>query len=348
MTSTTALQDLLAPVHGDLEQMNQELSADLHPRSDELQPLIAHVSRYRGKQLRPALVFLAGRVFDGPTPAHFTCAKVVELIHLATLVHDDILDDAQVRRQSLTVNRLHGNEVPVLLGDYIYALAFQMSLQLEDLTCSRLLSEVTRVICQGEITQSLHRLAADWTEDHYYQVIGDKTASLYGAACKLGAHYAEASSEVTNVLWEFGYALGMAFQIVDDCLDLCGEEAVVGKSLGTDLTTGKLTLPLLYLKNNGADGGRRLVALMTNGSDGTDGNGAESSHADTRGADGRGDGTLLQRLRREFAVDEAVGWSLAQARRFVADAREVLGSLPAGSAREAMAQVADYVLRRRF
>ncbi len=315
--------------------MNQQLRTDLHPGSDELRPLIDHVSRYRGKQLRPALVFLAGRVLDGPGPAHFTCAKVVELIHMATLVHDDILDDAQVRRQSLTVNRLHGNEVPVLLGDYIYALAFQMSLQLEDLTCSRLLSEVTRVICQGEITQSLHRLAADWTEDHYYRVIGDKTASLYGAACKLGGHYAGAGAEGTNVLWEFGYGLGMAFQIVDDCLDLCGEEAVVGKSLGTDLTTGKLTLPLLYLKNNGADGGRRLVSLMTNGSDGN-------------GADVNGDGTLLQRLRREFAVDEAVGWSLAQARCFVADAREALQALPAGSARETMAQVADYVLRRRF
>ncbi|MHC4921259.1 MAG: polyprenyl synthetase family protein, partial [Planctomycetota bacterium] len=97
MTSTTALQDLLAPVHGDLRRMNREMRADLHPRSTELKPLIAHVSRYRGKQLRPALVFLAGRLFEAPGPAHFTCAKVVELIHMATLVHDDILDDAQVR-----------------------------------------------------------------------------------------------------------------------------------------------------------------------------------------------------------------------------------------------------------
>ncbi|MHC4854469.1 MAG: polyprenyl synthetase family protein, partial [Planctomycetota bacterium] len=319
MTSTTALQDLLAPVHGDLRRMNREMRADLHPRSTELKPLIAHVSRYRGKQLRPALVFLAGRLFEAPGPAHFTCAKVVELIHMATLVHDDILDDAQVRRQSFTVNRLHGNEVPVLLGDYIYALAFQMSLQLDDMTCSRLLSDVTRVICQGEITQSLHRLATDWTEDNYYQVIGDKTASLYGAACKLGGHYAGANADVCSALWDFGYRLGMAFQIVDDCLDLCGDEAVVGKSLGTDLTTGKLTLPLLYLKNKGADGGRQLVALMTNG---TSGNGAEAN----------GDGTLLERLRREFAVDEAVSWSLSKAQRFVADARQALETLPASSA----------------
>jgi len=341
--------------------MNQELRTDLHPGSDELRPLIDHVSRYRGKQLRPALVFLAGRLFDEPLPAHFTCAKVVELIHMATLVHDDILDDAQVRRQSLTVNRLHGNEVPVLLGDYIYALAFQMSLRLQDLTCSRLLSDVTRVICQGEITQSLHRLAANWTEDHYYQVIGDKTASLYGAACKLGAHYAGADLKVTNDLWEFGYRLGMAFQIVDDCLDLCGEEAVVGKSLGTDLTTGKLTLPLLYLKNHGTDDGRRLVALMTsnNGSNGSGGNGSNGSDRSNGrdGADAQADvnadcdvehGTLRERLRREFAVDEAVSWSLAQARRFVAGAREALQDLPPSDAREAMTRVADYVVDRRF
>lgn len=314
--------------------MNQELCSDLHPGVDELRPLIEHVSRYRGKQLRPALVFLAGRLFEAPGTAHFTCAKVVELIHMASLIHDDVLDDAQVRRQSLTVNRLHGNEVPVLLGDYIYALAFQMSLRLSDLTCSRLLSDVTRVICQGEITQSLHRLAADWTEEQYYQVIGDKTASLYAAACKLGAHYAGAGRNLADDLWEFGYRLGMAFQIVDDCLDLCGEEAIVGKSLGTDLTTGKLTLPLLYLKNQGADGGRQLVALMTNGADCPDGNGAHTS--------------LRERLRREFDVDGAVSWSLAQARGFAGAAREVLEDLPASRAREAMARVADYVVDRRF
>lgn len=320
--------------------MNQELAADLHPASKELRPLIERVSRYRGKQLRPALVFLAGRLFDEPLAAHYTCAKVVELIHVATLVHDDVLDDAQVRRQSLTVNHLHGNEVPVLLGDYIYALAFQMSLRLSDLTCSRLLSDVTRVICQGEITQSLHRLAADWTEDHYYRVIGDKTASLYGAACKLGAHYAGAGPKAADDLWEFGYQLGMAFQIVDDCLDLCGEEAIVGKSLGTDLTTGKLTLPLLYLKNHGADGGRRLVALMTNGSEGADGHGADGNggnHASRR-----------ERLQREFDVDGAVSWSLAQARRFVTAARGALEDLPPSGARDAMTRVADYVVDRRF
>ncbi len=322
--------------------MNRELHRDLLPASEELRPLIDHVSRYRGKQLRPALVFLAGRLFEEPGPAHFTCAKVVELIHMATLVHDDVLDDAQVRRQSLTVNRLHGNEVPVLLGDYIYALAFQMSLRLKDLTCSRLLSDVTRVICQGEITQSLHRLAADWTEEHYYRVIGDKTASLYAAACKLGVHYAAAEPTLSDTMWEFGYRLGMAFQIVDDCLDLCGEEAVVGKSLGTDLTTGKLTLPLLYLKRRGGDSGRRLVALMTNGT-GSGGTGSAGA-----GGNGGTHGSLRELLQREFDVNEAVSWSLAQARRFVTEAREALEDLPPSSAREAMTRVADYVVDRRF
>ena len=348
-TTTSALQGLLAPVADDLDRLNRELTKDLTPKVQDLAPLVDHVSRYRGKQLRPALLFLGARLFGEPKESHFTCAKVVELIHLATLVHDDILDEAEVRRRRPTVNQLHGNEVPVLLGDYIYALAFQLSLTLDDLTCARLLADVTRVICQGEITQTAHRLAADWTEERYYEVIGEKTASLYGAACRLGGHYAGAAPTPCATLWDFGYQLGMVFQIVDDCLDLCGDEAVVGKSLGTDLATGKLTLPLLYLKNQGPDGGRRLVALMSNGRASGTGGGGSGDNGGTGASGGNGaDGALLRELRQEFAVDEAVRWSLRRAQDFVGRAQQALDQLPAGQSRKAMAHMADYVLRRKF
>ncbi len=247
MERTLALQDLTAAVRPELERLERELIEDLRPGHPELQTLVEHVSGYRGKQLRPAMVFLSGQAVGETTEDHVQVAKVVELVHTATLVHDDVLDGAVLRRRIPTINALHGNEVPVLLGDYIYSRAFQMALRLDDPTCSRTLSLTTGTICQGEITQILHRFDFDWNEDRYYQVIGEKTASLYAAACRLGGHYAGGTREDLDALELFGREVGVAFQIVDDCLDLEGDESVVGKSLGTDLTKGKLTLPLLFL-----------------------------------------------------------------------------------------------------
>ena len=222
--------------------MNDQLQSDLAPDDPSLRPLLDHVARFRGKQLRPALVYLTGHLFGNVTPAHDTCAKVVELIHTATLVHDDILDGAAMRRSEATINELHGNEVPVLLGDYIYALGFHMAVSLDDPTCARMFSDAVRLVCQGEIVQCLHRGDTSWDEARYLRVIGEKTASLYAAACRVGAHYAGAESNQIEALASFGYDLGLAFQIIDDCLDLNGDEAVGGKSLGTDLGLGKLTL----------------------------------------------------------------------------------------------------------
>lgn len=308
--------------------MNAELVDDLRPSSRELTPLLDHVARYRGKQLRPGLVFLTAKVFDRVTPAHFTAAKVVELIHTATLVHDDILDSAELRRQEPTVNQLHGNEVPVLLGDYIYALAFRMAVQLDDPACARLFSDAVRIVCQGEITQCLHRGDLAWDEPRYFEVISQKTASLYGAAGEVSAHYAGASAEQAVAMRKFGTDLGIAFQIIDDCLDVQGDESVVGKSLGTDLGLGKLTLPLLQLLANSGDRRRRLLELV-----GANGSGRTAEEG-------------ARELRAEFDVDGAVKYALAKARAFVETGASALVTLPAGPARDALATLADYVLRR--
>ena len=327
MSSAAELQDILALVREELSHMDKDLAADLRPRQAELQPLLDHVALYRGKQLRPALVFLAAKMFDGVKPEHVTCAKVVELIHTATLVHDDILDDAAVRRQELTLNRLHGNEVPVLLGDYIYALAFHLAVQLDDPTCARLLSDAVRVVCQGEITQCLHRGDDGWDEERYFEVISQKTGSLYGAACQVGAHYAGGDARQAHALWAFGRDIGVAFQIVDDCLDLTGDEDVVGESLGADLGLGKLTLPLLQLLKHSGERRGRVLQLVRSGA-----NPAAS----------------VAELRAEFDVDAAVTTALTQARRWVEKGLKTLQTLPEGPARDAMADLADHVLRRNF
>lgn len=322
--STAALPDLFALVAADLDRMNRGLLADLRPGNADVQGLVEHVGHYRGKQLRPALVFLWGRAAGGTTPAHDTVAKVVELIHLATLVHDDVLDGADRRRRMPTLNAVHGNEVPVLLGDYIYARAFHMSVCLDDLACSRLLADVTRLMCQGEITQIQHRFDFAWTQEQYFDVIREKTATLYGAACRLGAHYAGGSADLLAAADEYGEQLGVAFQIVDDCLDLDGDERVVGKSLGTDAAKGKLTLPLIWLMQK-VPGAQQTLRMIL------------EEHDPVR---------CLVRLRAELPLADGIAYAMRSAETRVERARTALEALPESPARETLSTLAEYVLRR--
>jgi len=220
----------------------------------------------------------------------------------------------------------------VLLGDYIYAQAFHMAVQLPDPTASRWLAETVRVICQGEITQVLHRFDRSWTDSQYFTVIAEKTASLYAAACRLGGHYSVGSrphgggpEARLRALEEYGLELGIAFQIVDDCLDLDGDERVVGKSLGTDLSKGKITLPLLYLMQQDGGEAERLRSVL-----------------------GLPEAEALRRLRAEFALEHAIAYALDEARRRIAKAQASLSALPAGPARDALHQLAGFVLSRRL
>lgn len=325
-SSTVPLQALTALVRPELDRVADELLGELRPEAPELAPLVELAAGYRGKQLRPALVFLSGRAVGALNDAHVQVAKVVELLHTATLVHDDVLDGARMRRQVATLNALHGVEIPVLLGDYVYAKAFHLSVALEDPTCSRVLAETTRRICQGEITQILHRFDFDWDEARYFKVIEEKTALLYGSACRLGAHYAGGDAKTCDAFESYGNALGVAFQIVDDCLDLRGNEEVVGKSLGTDLSRGKLTLPLLRMMADGAVA-PRLRELMLSDYD---------------------DATKLQLLREEFPLDDAIESSLAAAQERIRSACEALAVVDDGEALEALRGVGEYVLSRRL
>lgn len=331
MTETLPLQDLVALVRPQLDRLNRELVEDLAPGHREMMPLVEHVGGFRGKQLRPMLTFLSGMAVRGAGHGGglgddvVTVAKVVELLHTATLVHDDVLDSANMRRRIPTVNQMAGVEVAVLLGDYIYAKAFHMAVQLPDPTAARWLAETVRVICQGEITQVLHRFDFAWTEPRYFQVIAEKTASLYAAACRLGGHYSGGTEGRLRALEEYGLELGIAFQIVDDCLDLDGEERIVGKSLGTDLSKGKITLPMLWLLQRSPGDADRLRAVL-----------------------GKPEAEGLRRLRAEFPLEHAVAYAMEEAQRRIAKAQASLSSLPPGPAREALHQLAGFVLTRRL
>ncbi len=262
MTLKTAspLTRLLGPIRADMEAVEREITRMTTSHTPAMEALLRHVGRFAGKRLRPALTVIAGRMCGAVTPQHHTVGAIVELIHTATLVHDDILDESAMRRQVETISRRVGNETAVLLGDYMFATCFKEAAALEDRFSSRYLAEIVEVVCRGEILQVHHRHDADMSEETYFRIIEDKTAALYAAALRCGAQLSGASREHQDALANFGYRIGSAFQIIDDILDLTGHEDAVGKSLGTDLEKAKMTLPLLRLRERATPEGRARFA----------------------------------------------------------------------------------------
>ncbi len=238
--------DLYGPIAADLEEVERTLARVLKSRYDAVSEVVAHVRHYRGKRLRPVLLLLTARACGRLTPAHHTLGAVVEMIHTATLVHDDVLDRANVRRHVPTVNARWGNHTSVLMGDYLFTHAFHLASTIDVRAC-QLIGAATNRVCEGEMCQGLESGNLDLTEDEYFDVIDGKTAELIACCCQLGALFSGASAEVVNSLTRFGRWVGQAFQIADDVLDLIGEEQATGKSLGTDLEQQKLTLPLIRL-----------------------------------------------------------------------------------------------------
>ncbi|MBX3323073.1 MAG: polyprenyl synthetase family protein [Phycisphaeraceae bacterium] len=229
-------------------RFDEHLRCELPPVSE----LCAHVERYRGKMLRPTLVLLCG-VASSAEPdglrvseEHITLAAVSEMVHMATLVHDDVLDEAETRRRGQTVNRLRGNEAAVILGDYLIAGAFHLCSQVSQREASLVVGQASMDMCAGELLQLHNRENFSIDERTYYEIVRRKTGALIGAACRLGAIASGARAEVCDLFEQFGMSLGTAFQIQDDLLDLTGRAAVVGKDTGKDPEKGKLTLPMIH------------------------------------------------------------------------------------------------------
>ena len=237
---------VLAPLATDLDLVGAKYREILADASVESRDMVRHAARFNGKRLRPGLTCVAARIAGGVvTDAVASVAAIVELIHTATLVHDDILDSAEVRRKVATLNVRWGNHAAVLVGDVLFSKAYRAAAWLDDPFASRYLSDVVGEVLEGEIHQDHVSHDPDLGEAEYREIIRGKTASLYEAALVVGAHYGGADPQLVNRLGRFGHHLGMAFQIVDDRLDVSGDEATVGKSLGTDLSEGKMTLPLI-------------------------------------------------------------------------------------------------------
>ena len=247
-----------------LERVERAFEAQLSSTFPAVDTLCRHAERYRGKMLRPTLLLLSGMGTSTGVPAftekHVIAAATVEMIHMATLVHDDVLDEASMRRGGATVNFLRGNETAVILGDYLISNAFHLCSRVGDPALNLRLGEVTNALCEGELVQlsRRHDLALDRAT--YLEIVRRKTAVLVGACCEIGAKLSGASPSVTSACYSIGEKLGIAFQIQDDLLDLTGNEETVGKSIGRDLEKGKLTRPTI-LSLERESGAARVAVL---------------------------------------------------------------------------------------
>ncbi len=236
--------------------------------------LIRQVSEYiinsGGKRLRPAMVILSAGAFGYSGKFHYTLAAVVEFIHTATLLHDDVVDESELRRNKETANALFGNAASVLVGDFLYSRAFQMMVEVGDMRVMQVLADATNTIAEGEVLQLLNCRDPHVTEENYLQVIRYKTAKLFEAASRLGAILGNATPEEEEAMAVYGMHLGTAFQLIDDMLDYSGNNQDIGKNLGDDLTEGKPTLPLIYAMRVGTAEQTSIIrkAIEDGGKDG--------------------------------------------------------------------------------
>jgi len=277
-----------------------------------------------GKRLRPTLVILAAGVFDYRGTHHHQLAAVVEFIHTATLLHDDVVDESNLRRGHATANALFGNAASVLVGDFVYSRAFQMMVDVNNMRVMQVLAEATNTIAEGEVLQLMNCHNPDINEHDYLQVIRYKTAKLFEAATRLGAILGGASREQEEAMATYGMHLGTAFQLIDDTLDYSGDLASTGKNVGDDLAEGKPTLPLIYAINHG-------------------------------GAD---EAALVRRAIREGGLDElrpviaaiqhtgALDYTRRQAEAEADSARSALTALPNSKQRDCLLQLAAFAVTR--
>jgi octaprenyl-diphosphate synthase len=323
---TPALSQIFEPIRGDLELVDREFVRHVESQVAVIPQIGRYIQTSGGKRVRPAVLLMAARLSGYQGDRAVLYAAVVEFIHTATLVHDDIIDDSELRRGRLAVHSRWGNDITVLLGDYLYIKSMAMALTHDTLDLVRLLCDVTLRMIEGELYQLTKNGDADITEDEHFDIIRRKTAYLFGGCAQIGGMLGRVSPEHETALQEYGFNLGIAFQIVDDLLDFTGDLAALGKPVGADLREGKMTLPLIHLLQQGEEVGEKIIRDII----------ASRTATDEQW------GELLNLLKKHRSIDYAFRRAVEYAER----ARKPLYAFPPSSERDALLALPDYVLSR--
>ncbi|RLA94340.1 MAG: octaprenyl diphosphate synthase [Deltaproteobacteria bacterium] len=322
------MEEVLAIIREDLQRVEEEFRRRLKSRVPLITQIAEHLVKSGGKRLRPAFLILSAKLCGYDGDAHIPLAGAIEFIHTATLLHDDVIDNAEVRRGNPSANTLWGNEASVLVGDFLFSRSFSMMVEVGDMRVLEIVAQATTHLAEGETLELVKTADLETTEEENLELIVQKTASLISAATRVGAVLGGAPPEQEEALAEYGLQVGIAFQLVDDCLDYAGQAEALGKGVGVDLREGKVTLPLIHtLKNCTQEERRRIRDVVL-----------------AEGLDQRGLGQVLDLVQKYGGISYTMG----RAREYVERGKEALSLFPPSTEREALLSLADYVLKRRY
>ncbi|MDQ3171031.1 MAG: polyprenyl synthetase family protein [Acidobacteriota bacterium] len=320
------LTQIFEPVRADLEKVEAEFARHVESRVALIPEMGRYIQNSGGKRVRPALLLMAARLTGYTGDRGVLYASVVEFIHTATLVHDDIIDESDTRRGRVSVHSRWGNDITVLLGDYLYIKSMALALTQDSLEIIRLLCDVTLKMIEGEIYQLTKQGDVDISEEEHYEIIRRKTAFLFSGCAEIGGLLGGCTTEQATALREYGLELGMAFQIVDDLLDYTADQEALGKPIGGDLREGKVTLPIIFLLGNGGAEADEIVRSTVR--------------------DRAIDSASWQRLRQLLTESRAAELAFARANEHAMRAKALLQAFPPSLERDALAALPDYVLAR--
>jgi octaprenyl-diphosphate synthase len=313
-------------LESDMQQVDHIIRSSLSSDVLLIQHIAEHIINGGGKRLRPALVLLAAQAAGYQGTQHYRTAAIVEFIHTATLLHDDVVDESDLRRGKKTAHTLWGNSASILVGDFLYSRAFQLMVELDSMPIMKLLANTTNAIAQGEVLQLMHLNNPDTDESAYLKVIERKTGVLFSAATQLGAILAKLSTTEAQSYADYGLNLGMAFQITDDILDYTSDSTTLGKNIGDDLAEGKATLPIIYAMRQGSNDERSLIRKTLE----------------------TGDITHMPLILSALERTQAMSYATACAQVYADRAREAISGVTTSKHQQAMLDLVDYSIQRKF
>ena len=317
------LEEIYSPIQSDLKAFSERLHRELASDDELIQKIHEHILKMVGKFLRPALTILSSRIGGKAPEEAIRLGAVIELIHTATLVHDDIIDNSDFRRNQPSVHARWGRDLSIISGDYLYAKAFLLLAGLNNTMMNMALATCAHTLCEGEMKQVEKRNQFLMSEAEYLKIIHQKTAALFQAACMGGAYYSGLGEDAIERMGRYGFGLGMAFQVVDDCLDLVGETQTLGKTTGLDLTKNDVTLPLLYLLQGLPPTSREeLTQRMKNNT------------------------VSFEEIKKMAVGEKAVERAMARASGYIEDALSALSGIPQSVYRQSLEQLAHHCIDR--
>lgn len=319
---------LMELVKDDLHKVNRAIVERMHSPVALIPQLAGHLIAAGGKRLRPVLTLASARLCGYQGEGHVDLAAIIEFIHTATLLHDDVVDESDLRRGEASANALFGNKPSVLVGDFLFSRAFELMVEHGSLATLAVLSRASSVIAEGEVLQLITANDTETSEDAYLEVIRSKTAALFAAACRIGAQVAERPKVEEEALESYGLNLGIAFQLIDDVLDYSAKQAVLGKTVGDDFREGKITLPVILAFRRGDEDEREFWRRTVERLEQQDGD--------------------LERAIRLMDKHGSLDDTIARARHYGAIARDALGIFPDGPIKQAMIDVIDFCIERAY